>query len=100
MLSAIPGIKVKPDPPQTNMMHVYLECDSDALLEAGTEIARTERVLLFRRLMPLGVPGVAAFELAIGDAADALTDEEIGAYFGQLMATRSVPRRDFAGSGV
>ncbi len=100
VLSAIPGIKVKPDPPQTNMMHVYLECDSDALLEAGTEIARTERVLLFRRLMPLGVPGVAAFELAIGDAADALTDEEIGAYFGQLMATRSVPRRDFAGSGV
>ena len=85
MLSAVPGIAVKPDPPQTNMMHVYLRGAAEALLEASAEIARTERVLLFRRLFPTGVPGVAAFELAIGDAAEALTDDEIGAYFRQLM---------------
>jgi threonine aldolase len=86
VLSAIPGITVNPDPPQTNMMHVYLQCNADALLAASVEIARTERVLLFRRPVATGVPGVAAFELAIGDAADALTDAEIGGYFRQLMA--------------
>ena len=78
VLGAIPGITVNPDPPQTNMMHVYLRCDAEALMEACTEIARTERVLLFRRILPTGVPGVAAFELTVGDAAEALTDQEIG----------------------
>ena len=87
VLSALPGITVQPDPPQTNMMHVYLEGDANALLEACTGIARTERVLLFRRLISTGVPGVAAFELTIGDAAEALTDREIGEYFEQLLAT-------------
>jgi len=90
VLSGVPGITVKPDPPQTNMMHVYLQCDAEALMEANVEIARTERVLLFRRLLPTGVPGLAAFELAIGDAAEALTDQEIGAYFQDLMARAGV----------
>jgi threonine aldolase len=85
VLGAIPGITVKPDPPQTNMMHVYLRCDADALLDAATDIARTERVLLFRRLVSTGVPDVAAFELAIGDGAEAIGDREIAEYFGQVM---------------
>jgi threonine aldolase len=92
VLSAIPGVAVKPDPPQTNMMHVYLQCDAEALLEARSEIARTERVLLFRRLFPTGVPGIAAFELAIGDAAEALTDQEIGEYFKHLMGKARSPQ--------
>ena len=50
-------------------------------------VAQAERVLLFRRLFPTGVPGMVAFELAIGDAARALTDEEIGTYFGHILAT-------------
>jgi threonine aldolase len=86
-LSAVPGIAVRPDPPQTNMMHVYLQGSAEAIMDASAEIALTERVQLFRRLLPTGVPGVTAFELSIGDAADALTDTEIGAYFGQIMAT-------------
>jgi threonine aldolase len=87
VLSAVPGITVRPDPPQTNMMHVFLRASPEALLEAAAEIARADRVLLFRRLIPTGVPGTAAFELSIGDAAEALTDQEIGAYFTHIMAT-------------
>jgi threonine aldolase len=86
VLSAVPGIVVKPDPPQTNMMHVYLQAAAEPLLEASLELARTERVLLFRRLLPTGVPGLSAFELSIGDAAEAVTDQEIGAYFKHIMA--------------
>jgi threonine aldolase len=89
VLTSIPGISVKPDPPHTNMMHVYLRASSDAALEASIDIARSERVLLFRRLLATGVPGVAAFELAIGDAAAALTDDEIGSYFSRIMARSS-----------
>ena len=97
VLSAIPGVTVKPDPPHTNMMHVYLRATAERLLEASVEIARTERVLLFRRLSPTGVPGVAAFELSIGDAIAALTDAEIGAYFARLMATADQPGATLAG---
>ena len=86
VLTAIRGISVKPDPPQTNMMHVYLHSSAEALLAASTEIARTERVLLFRRLVPTGVPGVCAFELTIGDGAAALSDDEIDASFRRVMA--------------
>ena len=88
VLTAIPGISVKPDPPQTNMMHVYLRGSADALLEASTDIARTEGVALFRRFIQTGVPGVAAFELAILDGAEAITDDEIATYFQRIMASQ------------
>jgi hypothetical protein len=87
VLTSIPGISVKPDPPHTDMMHVYMQGSPDALLQASIDIARTERVLLFRRLLPSGVPGVAAFELSIGDAANELSDDEIKTYFRRLMAS-------------
>jgi threonine aldolase len=90
VLSAIPGISVKPDPPQTNMMHVYLQGSPEALLDASLEIARTDKLALFRRMLPTGVPGVGAFELSIGDGASALTDEEIADYFRRIMSS---PRR-------
>ncbi len=85
VLTSIPGISVNPDPPQTNMMHVYLHTSNEHLLEARTEIAETDRVLLFRRPLATGVPDVSAFELSIGDAANALSDEEIGTYFTRIM---------------
>lgn len=86
VLSAIPGITIKPDPPQTRMMHVYLHGDRERLLAARLEIARTEGVLLFQSLRPTELPGYSMFELAIGDAAETLTDAEIGAYFAQIVS--------------
>jgi threonine aldolase len=85
VLTSIPGISIKPDPPHTNMMHVYFHASPESVLEASMEVARTERVALFRRLLPTGVPGVAAFELSIGDAIEALTDEEVRSCFVQIM---------------
>ncbi len=86
VLAAIPGIAITPDPPQTRMMHVYLRGDPTRLAENALAIARDERVLLFRTLRPTDVPGISMFELALGDAADALTDEEIGALFARVLA--------------
>jgi threonine aldolase len=85
-LTSVPGISIKPDPPQTHMMHVFLHAEADVALEASLEIARTERVLLFRRLMPSGVPDVTSFELSVGDAVGALSDDEIRDYFARVMA--------------
>lgn len=84
-LRTVPGIVVKPDPPQTHMMHVYLQGDPERLAATALDLAREERVLLFRGLRPTDLPEWSMFELSIGDAADALTDTEIRAYFARVM---------------
>ncbi len=86
VLQAIPGIVVKPDPPQTHMMHVYLHGDPARLEAAALDIAREEHVALFRSLRPTDLPHWTMFELSIGDAADALTDDEIRDYFLRVIA--------------
>ncbi len=85
-LTTVPGVRVKPEPPQTRMMHVYLPGEREILLERAAEIARGERVALFHRLWETDVPGYSSFELNIGDGADALTDAEIAAYFARIVA--------------
>src|SRR5207248_5186797 len=80
-LTAIPGVRVNPDPPHAHMMHVFLPGDPETLMERALEIARQERVALFRALRPADVPGYAAFELTVGDATCALEDTEIEALF-------------------
>lgn len=85
VLAAIPGVRIKPDPPQAHMMHVYLEGDADRLLAAAYALARDERVLLLRSLRPTDVPGVSFFELSVGDAAFALTDADIRDGFTRIV---------------
>ncbi len=85
-LTAIPGVRVNPDPPHAHMLHVFLPGEPDALMARALEIARTERVALFRALRPAEVPGYAAFELSVEDATAALTDAEIDALFRRLLA--------------
>jgi threonine aldolase len=85
-LRTLPGVVVKPDPPQSHMMHVYLPGDREHLLDAATHLAREERVGLFGWLAGTELPGYVKFELAVGDAADALTDAEIALYLGRVLA--------------
>jgi threonine aldolase len=90
ILSEIPGIEIKPNPPQSNMMHVYLQGKRDRLMEAALDIARENRVALFRWLTESEVPGYCMFELSIGDAAFALSDEEIDVSFRRIMMVEPV----------
>ena len=84
-LGDVPGVILKPNPPQTHMMHVYLRGDREKLVAASEELARMERVCLFRRLFPAEIPGYAKFELSIYDAAESLSDEEIAGYFRRVV---------------
>ncbi|MFI5274728.1 MAG: threonine aldolase family protein [Ktedonobacterales bacterium] len=87
VLAAIPGITLKPDPPQTHMMHVYLRGDRERLMDAVETVAREQRVLLTTSLRACELPGYAMFELGIGDAAFALGDDEINTYFRHVLAS-------------
>jgi threonine aldolase len=76
-LSTLDGVRIVPDPPQTCMMHVYLEGDADRLIAEARRMAREERTFVFANLSPADVPGWNVWELTIGDAAAAFTDDEV-----------------------
>ena len=90
-LSAVAGVVVKPNPPQTNMMHVYLRGDPERLKAASLAIAQEEKVALFSWLAPTDLPDMQVFELSVGDAAEALGDEEITGYFRRVMDQQAAP---------
>lgn len=86
-LSALPGVRVTPDPPQVNLFHVYLPVDAERLLDASAALAEREKVALFTRTRPCEVPGVASVELSIGDGAAALADAELSALLREVLAS-------------
>jgi len=85
VLRTLPGVVVLPDPPQTHMMHVYLPGEPGWLVEAAVCLAREERVGLFGWVQGVEMPGYGKIELVVGDAADALADDEIRAFFARVL---------------
>lgn len=77
VMTAIPGVRVTPDPPHTNMMHVFVDGEPDDVMARVVDVARRDAVRLFRRPRPCPVPGTTCFEVAIGDGADALSNDEL-----------------------
>jgi threonine aldolase len=91
VLSSIPGVSLKPNPPHAHMMHVYLKVDRERALDAAAQIAQEHKVQLFFMLRDAEVPGFYKFELCIGDAVDALEMTEIKALFTELMSRATPP---------
>ena len=87
MLSVIPGMAVKLDPRQTNNA-ARVPSGGARGAAASRRRARPHRARdALPRLIPTGVPGMSAFELAVGDAAGAHTDAEIATYVTRIMAS-------------
>lgn len=91
VLTALPGVRVTPDPPQTNLFHAFLPVDGERLLEASAELAEREKVALFTRVRPCDVPGYTCVELSIGDSAATLEDAELGELLRAVLARASAP---------
>jgi len=91
-LHAVPGVIVKPERPQTHMMHVYLPGDSERMLAESLRIAQEEHVALLAWLRPTDIPGYVMFELTVGDGASALRDDEIAAWFTRIVAAGRADR--------
>jgi threonine aldolase len=84
-LRAIPQITIVPDPPVTNMMHLFIRADHARLEAAAVEIARETRVRLVRSFSPTELPGYQRIEFAAGDATLDLANDEILALFQSLL---------------
>lgn len=89
VLTALPGVRVNPDPPHTNMMHVYLPVEAERLLDASADVAAREGVALFTSCRPCDVPGYCCVELSIGDGADTIGDDELARLVGPLLDAAS-----------
>jgi threonine aldolase len=90
-LAGVPGVSVVPDPPQTNMMHVYLEGNKEPLEEAAIAIARETGFWLFHPLIATAIPDHHYFELSAGDATLDLDAHDVRSAFLDLMRRPGAP---------
>lgn len=84
-LARLPGVDVVPDPPQTNMMHLYLRGDAAHLLAAARAVAAETAIWTFDRLAPTAVPGVQRWEWTVGDATLDLSTDELITLFATIL---------------
>lgn len=88
LLTPFPQIEVVPNPPHTNMMHLFLRGERAKLEAAALKIAKERGLWLFSRLTPTLFPGTSMFELTVGEATLDLSDQEIAEAF-QLLFTQA-----------
>jgi threonine aldolase len=67
-LAALPELTVLPQPPHTNMFHLFLRGDRTALEQALLEVAAETGTWLFHPLRPCQLPGHWMVEWVVGDA--------------------------------
>ena len=77
LLREVPGVTVRPDPPQVPMMHLLVRAPADVLLDNIRRVAQEQGIWTWRGPMATADPGVQAFELSVGDATLELTAEEV-----------------------
>jgi threonine aldolase len=66
-LAGLPGLRVQPQVPHVNMMHLHFDAASHALATARDEIAQETGCWLFNGNQPSDVPGWSVTELYVGD---------------------------------
>ena len=85
VLGKLPQIEVTPNPPHSNMMHVYLRGDAERLVDAALAIAEEKRVSLFSSLSASAMTNYHKLELSVGEATLDLSVEEIAGLFMELF---------------
>ncbi len=93
ILSAVPDVTVSPDPPHTNMMHVFLRGEANDLLAAAAKVADEYDIELFSGVSPTDVPGVQRWELTVGAAAGEIEATELRSAIDTFVAALANPAR-------
>ena len=77
IMSQYPEFQVVPNPPQTNMMHVFIKASGQVIEEALLEIGYEEKALLFRTPQTSLLPEYQKTEMSIHEGALLIPEEEI-----------------------
>jgi threonine aldolase len=84
-LAALPEIEVMPNPPHTNMLHVFVRGEADRLEQAAMEIAQEQKIWLVNGWLSSQIPAYQKFELTVGDASLEFSVDEVTALFRTLL---------------
>jgi threonine aldolase len=84
-LSGVPGLRINPARPHTNMMHLYFDAPAETVLERRDAIAERDGVWLIGGAKPAEVPGWSVSELYVGDNLLGLSDEDVTSRFQALL---------------
>lgn len=84
-LKEIPGLIIKPDPPQVNMFHVYIPAPAAHLEQAHEKLMKEDDFKLCSRFAETEIPGWTRTEVAVGDQAMTMSNEEIVDKYKKLL---------------
>jgi threonine aldolase len=84
-LAGIDGIDVVPDPPQVNMMHVYLRTTEADVTAGIRRLAGARGLWAFRGSGSSEIPALRAVELTVGDATLEFTPDEVAEVVRELL---------------
>jgi threonine aldolase len=76
-LSDLDGVRLVPDPPQTQMFHLHADRPADDLMAAVRRVAAEQKVWTWSWTFASETPGWSVVELAVGDATLEFTPVEV-----------------------
>jgi threonine aldolase len=85
-LANCPDLAIIPHLPPTNMMHLYLRGDQEALLEAAMAVSRATGIFTIPWLRSTVLPQQQVFEWTVGEATLDVATEEIVTLFQDIFA--------------
>jgi threonine aldolase len=89
-LAELDGVTVTPDPPVTNMAHLYLRADADRFASATRHLAQEEKFWTWGEGVPADLPSHLVVELTVGDATMEMAPPEVRETIAHLLE-RSQP---------
>ncbi len=85
ILSEFDNVFVTPNPPPTNMMHVYVCGNRERLQETALQISHETGVWMPAGWNGTAIPEWSMFELSCGEGSLSITDSEVRELFGRLF---------------
>ena len=76
-LDGMDGVEIVPNPPQTNMMHIFLRADGEKLVDAALETAEKTGIWISSRFASSPIPAYRRWEMTVGDATLEIPTSEI-----------------------
>ncbi len=88
-LSALPQVEIAPNPPHTNMMHLFLRGEREHFRDVSLALSQETGIWLAFTPMPSAIPAYQKLEFWVGDATLDIPTEEIAGLFERLFAEAS-----------
>ncbi|MFI4974328.1 MAG: threonine aldolase family protein [Caulobacterales bacterium] len=85
-LAGVPGLRVNPATPHTNMMHIYLAAPAEQVLERRDEIAVRDGLWLIGGARPAEIPGWCVTEIYVGDTLVDQDNKQVVARLRELVS--------------